>query len=413
MTRRVLVVNPGADVYGSDLQMLESLEGFRDAGWPILVVLPERGPLVEVLSRRGIPHRIVPFPVVRRSALSSAGFARLLGHVVMRQGPLVRFLRHAAPDVVYVNTSTVPWWLSAARLAGVPAVCHLHEAENADPRWVRAALNGPLGLATAVIVNSDCAREAAVEAWPPLRSKLSRVYNGVPDRPDPVVPPPPAAPFRVATLSRLSPRKGVHVALDAVALLRRADRDVFIEIAGSAFEGYEWYVDRLRRQADAPELRQAVRFSGYVSPVWPVLDRAHAVLFPSVLDSFGNALVEAQLSERPVVATAVMGHLETVRAGRTGLHVPVDDARAMADAVAWLMDHPEAGAKLAAAARDHAQRAFGVQRYRRQVCTVVDTACASRGALRETRRLVGPAARPVQRARANEAGPAVTARGTR
>lgn len=379
MTRRVLVVNPGADVYGSDLQLLESLAGFREAGWPVLVVLPDTGPLVDELDRRGIGHRIVPFPVVRRSALTPAGFGALVGQVARRQGTLVRFLRRLAPDVVVVNTITIPWWLSAARLARVPAVCHLHEAENADPRPVRAALNGPLGLATVVIVNSDCARQAAVEAWPPLRSKLVRVYNGVPDRPDPVVPPPSAGPFRVATASRLSQRKGIHVALDAVARLRSAGRDVVIEVAGSAFAGYEWYVDRLRAQADTPDLRGAVRFRGYVSPVWPVFDRAHAVLFPSVRESFGNAVVEAQLSGRPVVATATTGHLETVRDGETGLLVPVDDAPAMADAIARLMDAPALGARLASDARSHAQQAFGVQRYRREVCAVVEAACRNAG----------------------------------
>ena len=31
--RRLLVANPSSDVYGSDLQMLESVQGLAEAGW--------------------------------------------------------------------------------------------------------------------------------------------------------------------------------------------------------------------------------------------------------------------------------------------------------------------------------------------------------------------------------------------
>jgi hypothetical protein len=53
----VLIANPSADVYGSDLQMLESVAGLRESGWRVVVVLPDRGPLVSRLLELGADVR--------------------------------------------------------------------------------------------------------------------------------------------------------------------------------------------------------------------------------------------------------------------------------------------------------------------------------------------------------------------
>lgn len=119
-------------------------------------------------------------------------------------------------------------------------------------------------------------------------------------------------------------------------------------------------------------------FSGYVSPVWPVIDRSHVVLFPSSQESFGNAVIEAQLSQRPVIAAGATGHLETIDNGRTGLHVVPGDPAEMAKVVGQLMDDPDQARKLATAGREHARQAFGVDRYREQIREAVRVASLKR-----------------------------------
>ena len=82
--------------------------------------------------------------------------------------------------------------------------------------------------------------------------------------------------------------------------------DLEIELAGSAFAGYEWYVAELEERASRPDLAGAVHFAGYCKPIWPHLAAADIVVAPSLREPFGNAVVEAQLSRRPVVATAAL-----------------------------------------------------------------------------------------------------------
>lgn len=374
--RTVLIANPSPDVYGSDLQMLQTAAALIAAGRRVLVTLPADGPLVERLKAVGVGVIFADYPVLRRSYLTPIGLVSLAGAVIGAAGRLRRLIKFTRPEVIYVNTITLPWWLLIARLCRVPAVCHVHEAEAKDAPIVRKMLAAPLQLATAVIANGQSAREVLLEAVPQLESKTQVIYNGVPTPDQPVEPAPRGATTRLLVVGRLSPRKATHIALEATAALRSRGYDVTLELCGSAFAGYEWYVAELQNRAQQEDLARAVIFSGYTSPIWPALQAADIVLAPSLGESLGNAVVEAQLSGRPVVATAVQGHLETVTDQQTGMLVPPDDAESLARAIARLIDDRELADRIAGAARSAATERFSTERYAREIVQALDVIAA-------------------------------------
>jgi glycosyltransferase involved in cell wall biosynthesis len=63
--------------------------------------------------------------------------------------------------------------------------------------------------------------------------------------------------------------------------------------------------------------------------------------FPSRFEGLCLAVIEAQAAGVPVVATPVGGIRETVVDGETGWLVPVDDPRALAERIVWVLDHPD------------------------------------------------------------------------
>jgi glycosyltransferase involved in cell wall biosynthesis len=367
----VLIANPAFDRYGSDLQMLESVRALRAARWRVLVTSPEAGPLAARLEELGAETHLVAYPIVRRADTTPAGAIRLAMAAAAAVPRLRRLIREVAPDVVYVNTVTLPWWLVAARLARVPALCHVHEAEPNVPMVVRKVMASQLRLAAVSVMNSTVTRDSLCEVSPALRPSARLVYNGI-EAPDQPVTPPRLRPgaVRAVVVGRLSPRKSPHVALEAVALLRAGGLDATLEVCGTPVPGQEAYEEELRRRAARPDLDGAVTFSGYTSPVWPALARADVFLATSTAEPFGNAVVEAQLACRPVVATAVEGHLETVLPGRTGQLVPVDDAAAMAAAVRRLVDEPGLAEQRAVAAQARAQKEFSLEQYHREIVAV-------------------------------------------
>ncbi|HEY0950690.1 glycosyltransferase family 4 protein [Nocardioides sp.] len=380
--RTILVANPSADVYGSDLQMRESVAAFRERGIRVVVVVPALGPLVAGLRDLGAEIRLLDYPVLCRSAASVHGLAHLAEAAGRALPGIRRLVREVRPDLVYVNTLTLPWWLLATRGTGVPALCHVHEAEAADPPAVRRALALPLLLADTVVANSRTTQESLLESVPALAARLRLVCNGIPGPPrTPRLPrhDDPGAAVRLVTVGRLSRRKSPDTALEAAALLRARGYDVHLELCGTPAPGQEDYAAGLRERAQRPDLRGAVTFAGYVAPVWPALERADLLLAPSLGESFGNAVVEAQLARRPVVAAAVPGHLETIRHGVTGLLVTPRDPRALADAVGTLVEDPGLALLLGDAGRRAARWAYGVARYRSEIADVA-ARCARAGA---------------------------------
>lgn len=376
-SRTVVVVNPSPDVYGADLQMLQTVTGLIADGWRVVVVLPDDGELVPRIKACGAEVQFLAFPVLRKSNASLRALLIMLARAVGFLPRGYRLLRAIRPSVLFVNTVTLPWWLLIGRLTRTPTVAHLHEAETTAHRLVRKALVAPLHLADVVLVISRSALDAMTAVQPRLARRAQLVYNGIPQPPDPPDDPSREEPLRLAVVGRLSPRKASHIALNAVGLLRAEGQNVVLEIAGSTFPGYEWYERELRQRADQPDLQGAVTFAGYCNPVWPVLRRADIVLAPSTQEPFGNVVVEAQMSRRPVVAAAAQGHLESITDGETGLLVTAGDATALADGVRRLITDPALAARLAGSAEVEAVRRFSVERYRREVADLVERLASS------------------------------------
>jgi glycosyltransferase involved in cell wall biosynthesis len=375
----IAIANPTLDAYGSDLQMLETVIALREVDWRVVAVSPRNGLLAERLLRSGAAVKQLDFPVLRRANSTPIGLALLGLKGLFALPRMITTIRDSKVDVLYVNTVTLPWWLAVGRLLRIPTICHVHEAEARESRAVRRALNLPLLLADRVIVNSKTTHDSMIEVVHRLIDRAELVYNGI--EPPPQSPPGMSASKskRLIVVGRLSPRKAPQVAMEATSLLLAEGRDVTLDLCGSPPDGMDWFLDQLRTRAGEPDLDGAVKFLGYTSPIWPALARADVVLAPSLGESFGNAVIEGQMANRPVVATAVQGHLETVINGVTGLLVPCEDPAAMAAAIARLLDDADLAQKLARQGRETAIANFSASRYRQQIRSVLSRTMVAGG----------------------------------
>jgi glycosyltransferase involved in cell wall biosynthesis len=382
----VLVAHPSVEMYGSDRQCLETVRGLVDAGWAVTVVVPPPegpAPLKDALEQAGASVVVASAPVLRRAVLTPTNLVRMIASCVTTLPRLLHIVRDVDPDVVYVSTLTTPLWIVAGRLAKRRTVAHVHEAEEALPAVLRAALAAPLLLATRIIANSEATRSVLQRSLRTFRRPVDVVLNGV-SGPEAVSAPRRAlnAPVRLVVVGRLSPRKGIMVAVDALAELRRRGVDARLDLVGAVFRGYEWFEEEVRARIESAGLREFVELHGLLPSPWPALDHADIVLVPSYGESFGNAAAEGLLAERPVIASAVQGLLEVLRDDVDGVLVPPGDAAALASAVQQVMSHwPNARAR-AATARTAAELRFSVRRYRREVVEhlagEVHAACAAR-----------------------------------
>jgi glycosyltransferase involved in cell wall biosynthesis len=331
----VLIAHPHTELYGSDRVLLDTVVAMVRRGWRVVVTLPDRGPLADELEKTGAELVICPTPVLRKGLLRPAGFLRLTLLTLRSIGPGLRLIRRQRPDVVYVSTVVIPMWTVLARLARRPSVCHVHEAETGVPKVVRIVLAAPQLLASSIVANSEFSLRVLTEAIPALGRRTQVVLNPVPGPPSvtdgrAVLTPP----IRLLYIGRLSPRKGPHLAIAALAELRQRGIDTRLDLLGAVFPGYEWYEAELRADITRLDVTDEVDFLGFRPEVWPWLAASDVVLVPSTVDEpFGNTAVEAVLAARPVVASRSGGLPEAVQGYASAVLVPANDAAAIADAV--------------------------------------------------------------------------------
>ncbi len=113
-----------------------------------------------------------------------------------------------------------------------------------------------------------------------------------------------------------------------------------------------------RRQVEEAGLTSRVRFAGAIPAIHELVRECSVFVLASETESFGLAAAEALACGVPVVAFAVGGLPEVIRAGKTGLLSPAGDVAAMAKAVAGLLDDPEAREGMAKAGREDAVARF-------------------------------------------------------
>jgi glycosyltransferase involved in cell wall biosynthesis len=371
-----LVAHPSADLYGASRVMLETVSALTDRGWRVVVALPEDGPLLAASFQRGAKAYVVRAPVVRRSHLGPAGLIRLAASLLGGIRPGLRLLRAVRPDTVYVSTTVIPLWVLLARLARRPVVCHVHEAEASAPHAVRLAMFAPLLLASSVVVNSRFSLGVITRTLPRLAARSQVLYNGVPGPPAPV---PPRlrldGGMRLLYLGRLSERKGVPIAVDAVGRLADRGFEATLDLAGSAFAGHGDVEAELRARARRAGVADRVRFLGFVPEVWPLLAAADVLVVPSAIDEpFGNTAVEGALAARPVVATRTSGLLEATDGLPAVRTAPPGDPDALADAIeAVAVEWSEVRARAVDGAAAVATR-YAPERYRDAIARHVATA---------------------------------------
>lgn len=103
-------------------------------------------------------------------------------------------------------------------------------------------------------------------------------------------------------LSRVHPKKGIELLIDSLPLLKRADVDPVVSIAGA---GEPAYVESLKARAASLGLADQVAFLGMVTgpEKLSVYQAADLFVLPTSQENFGFVLPEALACRTPVITT--------------------------------------------------------------------------------------------------------------
>ena len=375
---KVLYIDQTGQLGGAEFSLLDWLTGSNVSN---NVLLFEHGPFEKLLQEKGISVEVLPMGAAGEIRRES-GFGTVLG-ALLSIWTLSRMVaeRASSYDAIYTNSQKAFLIGAFARRGKQKMIWHLRDILTADHfsgilrRVVITVANRSADL---IIVNSKATGESFVAAGG-RRSKVRLVYPGIrPDAFDAVTPEQanllrasicPNAKFVVGIFGRLTPWKGQHILLEAIAQLPGYEAVV----VGDALFGELDYKQKVLERAQQPDLNGRVHFLGFRKDIPALMKSIDVAIHASVApEPFGRVIVEGMLAGKPVIATRAGGAAEIVQDGVTGLLVTPGSVEELRLAIVLLATDRSLYEALARAGREDAEkkllgRGFGPQ-YRKCPC---------------------------------------------
>jgi glycosyltransferase involved in cell wall biosynthesis len=325
---------------GAERQMLLLADALsRDRFEVRFILLAERGPLADQAEARGIPVHSLGLDRARAglSVRSASNAARALRRYR-------RIVRHM--DVVDAWLAPAYTFAGLLRpLAGVPVLLagrrNLHDVSQTRSRY-RAALGSfALGVADAVVANSQASAADVIDAEGVAPSRVHVIRNAVAPM---VVHQSERRRIRaswgvadedlvVGCVANLKPGKGHEGLLEVASALQDRHPELRYVLIGDGptRAGIE---DGIR----ARRLERIVIMHGADPNARALLAGFDIAIQTSDTESLPNAVMEAAAAGLPIIATAVGGTGEIITSEHDGILVPRSDVSAMVSATARLAD---------------------------------------------------------------------------
>jgi glycosyltransferase involved in cell wall biosynthesis len=160
----------------------------------------------------------------------------------------------------------------------------------------------------------------------------------------------PGEPLRVVLVGYFSKAKGQRLAIEAIAITRKAGVDIELSLIGSGRH------KPLRKLAQRLRVEDLVNIHGPTDDVGRYWSAAHVGLMCSQCEAFGRVTVEAMRAGLPVCGTNAGGTPEIIDSRVNGLLSPVGDAYALAANLMALESDEGLRRSLASGAVETAQR---------------------------------------------------------
>jgi len=374
---RILFLDQSGELGGAELFLVDLAESFKDR---CLVGLFADGPHRRLLEQTGISVQVLTAQSLNVRKNSSM----LQGLSSMRQlVPLIATVAKLsqAHNLIYANTQkALVVGALASAISRRPLVFHLHDILSADhfSATNRRIIVALANRAVLVIANSQASQTAFIAAggradittvvyngFKPENYKYSaaershlRQQLGIDQQ------------FVVGHFSRLSPWKGQHILLEALA---RCPEHVMAILVGDALFGEQAYVEQLHQQIDRLGLQHRVRFLGFRSDVPQLMTLCDLVAHTSTApEPFGRVIVESMLCGTPIVAAAAGGVVELIEPGKTGWLAPPGDPLKLAEIIQQCHSQPEQAAAIAQKAQEDASQRFDLNTINRQISQLLD-----------------------------------------
>lgn len=289
-----------------------------------LIILPQQGPLENLLVTRDISYSVLPLQrtVQSRGERFREQIKRLLFNIrQVKHG--IDLLQQVQPDLIYINTSVFSFPAIFSLFVRVPFIVYLREFGDLDYNVVQdfkgKLLKAACRSAKVIVANSKSIQAYYFDKY---KIKSDVIYNGIGTEEEyyknlslrsQARNQRRSAVFTLAIIGAIRKEKGQLTALQALNELIKIDSQFHLYIIGAGdTKPIEAYIFK-------NDLAQKVTLVGHVASVDDFYLTADCVLVCSKHEAFGRVSVEAMSYGIPVIGLHKAGTGEIITHLETGL----------------------------------------------------------------------------------------------
>lgn len=342
---RILYVNQWQGLGGAEISLLHVLERLpREQVQPALACPP--GALAEEARALGVDVLPMHIPSLRRGG-------RLSEHVSQQLRDAI-----ARCDLVHAYSVRAGWFAGRlCRQTKVPMVWSIHDLFPFlwQKIWLQVVAQC---YAKAVVAYSHALQRQMGKA---LQARVHHIPHGVDISLFQPLEPSARTELRhrlgtpgdvpvVIHVGRVMPFKGQHLFLQMAQTLRHLHPDAVFWLVGDDSMGDHRYAMKVRAMGESAQPQ--IRWLGFQRDIAPVIAAADVLVHCSTRpEPFGLVILEAMACGTAVVSANRGAPTEILENGRTGILLPPNNPRAIADAVNSLLTNEQRRRAIALSAR--------------------------------------------------------------
>lgn len=372
----IALVHNSADIYGASRSLVRLATGLDPQRYKPFVLLPETGPLQEMLEKAGVEVAVEDsLRVITRRVLRSLQIVPFLLTLLPAAYRTAGWIRRHNISLVHTNTGVIVTAALSAKLAGVKHIWHLRDwFQEFGPLW-KPYSRYILGFSDKILCVS-----AAVARQFPSSPKVEILHNGFDLAKYPSLSPSERKQARrffslreedfvLGTVGRIKfQRKGQEHLLKAAAILRDQRIPAKVILAGGPAPGSEDHLPKMKSLAEQLGLANEVIFAGEMADPRPAYAALDVFVLPSAQpEPFAGVVIEAMMLELPVLGTSIGGTVEQVAEGETGFLVPPANPEALAHAARRLWQEPNLRRSMGRAGRIRVAEKFALTSHLQRV----------------------------------------------
>jgi len=271
---------------------------------------------------------------------------------ILEINTLIQFIEKNKINIIHNNQSKDTLYsLLPAKLTNTPLITH-----HRDQTFYR------LDKILSRLVTANI----AISSWQNKQyfdNKAILIHNGIPMGMIPKeIPLKSKNNYRIGLVGRIAPMKGQDTFIKAASIVHKYNQEIEFKIIGDdSGTHYPDFLNNVKKMVCDFSLEKSVQFVGYVKNLEEIYSSLDISVIPSRCEPFGKTIIESMAYALPVIGTNTGGALDIITK-QTGLIVPVDDEKALAEAIIYLQRDPNLCFRMGAAGHERVKQNFTIER---------------------------------------------------